>query len=173
MTEQPDEKNPVLLEIGKILKPHGLGGELIVDLSTNRTERLSPGSVISTQELKLNIKTSRPHQKKFIVHFEGIENREKADGLRGETLFAEPIEDETIWAHELVGAEVIDQKGINRGFVAAIVHNPASDLLELEDGNLVPLNFLTSYDSGKTIFVNTPEGLFFQESPDAGNKNES
>ena len=52
----------------------------------------------------------------------------------------------------------------------SIVHNPASDLLELEDGNLVPLNFLTSYDSGKTIFVNTPEGLFFQESPDAGNK---
>ena len=173
MIDQPDEKNPVLLEIGKILKPHGLGGELIVNLSTNRTERLSPGSVISTQELKLNIKTSRPHQKKFIVHFEGIENREKADGLRGETLFAEPIEDETIWAHELVGAEVIDQKGINRGLVASIVHNPASDLLELEDGNLVPLNFLTSYDSGKTIFVNTPEGLFFQESSDERNKNES
>ena len=173
MTEQPDEKNPVLLEIGKILKPHGLSGELIVDLSTNRTERLSPGSVISTQEFKLNIKTSRPHQKKFIVHFEGIENREKADELRGEPLFAEPIKDETVWVHELVGAEVIDQKGINRGLVASIVHNPASDLLELEDGNLVPLNFLTSYKAGETIFVNTPEGLFFQDSSDEGNENES
>ncbi len=173
MTEQPDEKNPVLLEIGKILKPHGLSGELIVDLSTNRTERLNPGSVISTQEFKLNIKTSRPHQKKFIVHFEGIENREKADELRGEPLFAEPIKDETVWVHELVGAEVIDQKGINRGLVASIVHNPASDLLELEDGNLVPLNFLTSYKAGETIFVNTPEGLFFQDSSDEGNENES
>ena len=173
MTEQPDEKNPVLLEIGKILKPHGLSGELIVDLSTNRTERLNPGSVISTQEFKLNIKTSRPHQKKFIVHFEGIENREKADELRGETLFAEPIEDETVWVHELVGAEVIDQKGINRGLVTSVVHNPASDLLELEDGNLVPLNFLTSYKAGETIFVNTPEGLFFQDSSDEGNENES
>ncbi len=173
MTEQPDEKNPVLLEIGKILKPHGLSGELIVDLSTNRTERLSPGSVISTQEFKLNIKTSRPHQKKFIVHFEGIENREKADELRGEPLFAEPIKDETVWVHELVGAEVIDQKGINRGLVTSVVHNPASDLLELEDGNLVPLNFLTSYKAGETIFVNTPEGLFFQDSSDEGNENES
>ena len=173
MTEQPDEKNPVLLEIGKILKPHGLSGELIVDLSTNRTERLNPGSVISTQEFKLNIKTSRPHQKKFIVHFEGIENREKADELRGESLFAEPIKDETVWVHELVGAEVIDQEGINRGLVTSVVHNPASDLLELEDGNLVPLNFLTSYKAGETIFVNTPEGLFFQESSDEGNENES
>ena len=173
MTEQPDEKNPVLLEIGKILKPHGLSGELIVDLSTNRTERLNPGSVISTQEFKLNIKTSRPHQKKFIVHFEGIENREKADELRGESLFAEPIKDETVWVHELVGAEVIDQEGINRGLVTSVVHNPASDLLELEDGNLVPLNFLTSYKAGETIFVNTPEGLFFQDSSDEGNENES
>jgi len=173
MTEQPDEKNPVLLEIGKILKPHGLSGELIVDLSTNRTERLNPGSVISTQEFKLNIKTSRPHQKKFIVHFEGIENREKADELRGEPLFAEPIKDETVWVHELVGAEVIDQEGINRGLVTSVVHNPASDLLELEDGNLVPLNFLTSYKAGETIFVNTPEGLFFQDSSDEGNENES
>jgi len=173
MTEQPDEKNPVLLEIGKILKPHGLSGELIVDLSTNRTERLNPGSVISTQEFKLNIKTSRPHQKKFIVHFEGIENRDKADELRGESLFAEPIKDETVWVHELVGAEVIDQKGINRGLVTSVVHNPASDLLELEDGNLVPLNFLTSYKAGETIYVTTPEGLFFQESSDEGNENES
>ena len=173
MAEKPDENKPVLLEIGKILKPHGLNGELLVDLSTNRIERLNPGSVISTQKLKLNVRTSRPHQKKFIVHFEGIENREKADELRGESLFAGPIKDETVWVHELVGAEVIDQKGINRGLVTSVVHNPASDLLELEDGNLVPLNFLTSYKAGETIFVTTPEGLFFQESSDEGNKDEN
>ena len=119
MTEKPDENNPVLLEIGKILKPHGLNGELIVDLSTNRTERINPGSVISTQKLELIVKTSKPHQKKFIVHFEGIQNREKADELRGEILFAESIKDETVWAHELIGAEVIDQKGISRGHVTS------------------------------------------------------
>jgi 16S rRNA processing protein RimM len=173
MSEKPDENNPVLLEIGKILKPHGLNGELVVDLSTNRIERLNPGSAINTQKLKLNVRTSRPHQKKFIVHFEGIENREKADELRGEILFAEPIKDGTVWVHELVGAEVVDQTGINRGLVVSVIHNPASDLLELEDGNLIPLNFLTSYEAGETIFVTTPEGLFFQESPDEGNKDES
>ena len=173
MPEKSDENNPVLLEVGKILKPHGLDGELIVDLSTNRNERLNSGSVISTQKLKLNVKRSRPHQKKFIVLFEGIENREQADELRGETLFAESIEDETVWVHELVGAEVIDQEGINRGLVTSVVHNPASDLLELEDGNLIPLNFLTSYEPGKTIFVTTPEGLFFQDNSDEGNKDES
>ena len=173
MPEKSDENNPVLLEVGKILKPHGLDGELIVDLSTNRNERLNSGSVISTQKLKLNVKRSRPHQKKFIVLFEGIENREQADELRGETLFAESVEDGTVWVHELVGAEVIDQEGINRGLVTSVVHNPASDLLELEDGNLVPLNFLTNYEPGKTIFVTTPEGLFFQDNSVEGSKDES
>ena len=173
MPEKSDENNPVLLEVGKILKPHGLDGELIVDLSTNRNERLNSGSVISTQKLKLNVKRSRPHQKKFIVLFEGIENREQADELRGETLFAESVEDGTVWVHELVGAEVIDQEGINRGLVTSVVHNPASDLLELEDGNLVPLNFLTNYEPGKTIFVTTPEGLFFQDNSGEGSKDES
>jgi len=164
MTEKPDQTNPVLLEIGKILKPHGLNGELIVFLSTNRIERLNPGSVITTEKLELEIITSRPHAKNFIVQFEGIVNREKAEELRGELLFAEPINDDTVWAHELIGAEVVDQHGINRGLVTSVVHNPASDLLELEDGNLVPLTFLTSYEPGDIIFVSTPEGLFVEGS---------
>ena len=168
MTEKPDETNSVLLEIGKILKPHGLNGELLVSLSTNRSERLNSGSAVSTQKSKLHIRTSRPHAKKFIVQFEGIENREKADALRGEVIFAEPIQDDTIWVHQLIGAEVIDQHGTNRGVVKSVVHNPASDLLELEDGNLVPLTFLTSYEPGETICVSTPEGLFFQGQSDEG-----
>ena len=79
-------------------------------------------------------------------------------------LFAEPINDDTVWAHELIGAEVVDQHGINRGLVTSVVHNPASDLLELEDGNLVPLTFLISYEPGDIIFVLTPEGLFVEGS---------
>ena len=53
MTEKPDDNNPVLLEIGKILKPHGLSGELIVGLSTNRIERLDPGSVIYAKKYRI------------------------------------------------------------------------------------------------------------------------
>ena len=83
MNEKPDQTNPVLLEIGKILKPHGLNGEVIVFLSTNRTERLNPGSVVNTEEMELRIKASRPHAKNFIVQFKGIENRKKAEELRG------------------------------------------------------------------------------------------
>ena len=117
MNEKPDQTNPVLLEIGKILKPHGLNGEVIVSLSTNRTDRLNPGSVVNTEEMELRIKASRPHAKNFIVQFNGIENREKAEELRGEFLYAESINDGTIWAHELVGAKVVDQHDKNRGTV--------------------------------------------------------
>ena len=35
----------MLLEVGRIHKAHGLEGEVIVGLVTNRTERLDPGTV--------------------------------------------------------------------------------------------------------------------------------
>jgi len=36
----------LLLEVGRIIKPHGIRGEVIVDLVSNRPERLDPGSVL-------------------------------------------------------------------------------------------------------------------------------
>ena len=35
-----------LLDVGRIVKPHGMRGEVVVELVTNRTERLEPGSVL-------------------------------------------------------------------------------------------------------------------------------
>ena len=44
--------------------------------------------------------------------------------------------------HELVGARVVDAGGVDRGLVVTVVANPASDLLELDSGALVPLRFV-------------------------------
>ena len=60
--------------------------------------------------------------------------------------------------HELIGCDVIDD-GVNRGQVVEVVSNPASDLLELDTGALVPLRFVTSHQPG-VIDVEVPDGLF-------------
>jgi len=62
-----------------------------------------------------------------------------------------------------VGAEVVDQHGISHGPVAAIISNPASDLLELQDGSLVPLTFAIDVQPKKLISVVVPKGLFEEE----------
>ena len=75
---------------------------------------------------------------------------------------SEPIddpEDDTLWVHELVGARVIDQHGVDHGAVVSVLDNPASDLLELEDGQLVPVTFLVDHVPGRRIEVEVPVGL--------------
>ena len=82
---------------------------------------------------------------------------------------AEPIDDpddDTLWGHELVGATVIDQHGADHGVVISVLDNPASDLLELEDGQLVPLTFLVGYLPGQRIDVQIPDGLLEPKRPD-------
>ena len=55
---------------------------------------------------------------------------------------------------------ITDQHGTERGRVVEIIANPASDLLELESGALVPVRFVTSVDPGARVVVDVPDGLF-------------
>ena len=51
-----------LLEIGTIGKAHGLRGDVVVRLITNRLERVEPGSTLHTERGPLTVAASRPHQ---------------------------------------------------------------------------------------------------------------
>ena len=151
---------PALLEIGRVAKPHGLSGEVVVDLVTQLSSRLDPGSVLSTSESsELVVAGSRPFGRRWIVVFEGVDDREAAEQIRGWRLLAEPVEDPgALWVDELVGAIAEDQTGRRLGTVAAVVANPASDLLELDGGGLIPLVFVVEHGAGKVV-VDIPEGL--------------
>ena len=82
-----------LLEVGSITKPHGLRGEVIVELVTDRVERVAAGSVLQRPGGTLTIERSSSHQGRWIVQFAGVATREAAEALRGTVLSAEPIED--------------------------------------------------------------------------------
>jgi len=150
-----------MLEIGRITRPHGVRGEVNVLLTSNRTERLDPGSVLQTANGPLEVRSSRPHKGGWLVQFVGVNHRDQAEALRNAVLSGEPIEDpDELWVHELIGCVVIDQDGTTQGTVVRVLDNPASDLLELDSGSLVPLHFLVSHVAGEEIRVDVPEGLF-------------
>ncbi len=150
-----------MLEVGRIAKAHGLRGEVVVELTTNRTERLDAGSSLSTPDgTVLRVLHATPHQRRWIVAFDGVFDRPAAEALHGTVLLAEPIEDPSaLWVHELIGSEVVDAGGMARGQVTGVIANPASDLLELSGGHLVPLRFVTSHSAGRVV-VDVPDGLF-------------
>jgi 16S rRNA processing protein RimM len=98
---------------------------------------------------------------RYIVTFAECADRAGAERLRGVELSAEGLElPGTLWVHELVGAEVRDADGVPLGRVAAVEANPASDLMVLESGGLIPVHFVTSHDAAAgTVDVDIPEGL--------------
>jgi 16S rRNA processing protein RimM len=149
-----------LLEVGRVAKPHGVRGEVVVVLVTDRLERVAPGSVLATDRGDLVVEASRPHQHRWIVQFAGVHDRTEAERLAGLSLRAEPIEDEdALWVHELIGSEVVERDGTSRGQVVSVMANPAHDLLELASGALVPVVFVVSCEDGRTL-IDPPEGLF-------------
>lgn len=148
-----------LLEVGRVAKAHGLRGEVIVSLSTDRTERLDPGTVLSSDAGDLTVVTAHPHQHRFIVQFDGVYSREAAEALHGVVLRAEPLDDpDALFVHELIGMRVVDAAEVDLGVVESIEQNPASNLLVLESGGLIPLRFLVERRDD-CLVVDPPAGI--------------
>jgi len=154
------DTSPQLLEVGRIGRPHGVRGEVYVDLTTDREERLAVGSRLRARERVLVVEASRPSNRRWLVTFAGFADRADAERFTGAALFAEPIDDpDELWVHDLIGTRVVELDGTDRGRCVSVVANPAHELLELESGALVPVTFVVSCADGVTT-VDVPDGLF-------------
>ena len=149
------------LEIGRITKPHGLKGDVLVKFVTDRiTERTAVGAELDLASGRsLVVERAAPPKDRWIVHFEGVNSREAADALHSQLLFADPLEETgDVFIHELIGRRLLTPDGTDHGEIVAIVDNPASDLLERDSGRLVPLVFYVAHDD-EAITVEVPAGL--------------
>jgi 16S rRNA processing protein RimM len=147
------------LEVARVGRAHGLRGEVAVTFISNRPERTKPGTRLYAGDRELVIGSAREHQKRWLIHFDGIEDRTDAEHLLGQVLTAEPLYDEgALWVHDLVGAVVVDGAGRLLGTVTAVEANPAHDLLVLDGGPLIPMVFVTEHGNGRVV-VEVPDGL--------------
>ena len=150
---------PVLLSVGRITKAQGLKGEVLVYLSSNRTERMVTGAGFHTDRGLLRIERVAVHGDRWRVLFAGTADRTAAEALQGLELRAEPIDDpDALWVHEMIGRQVRLANGDVVGIVTEVESNPASDLLVLDSGVLVPLRFVVS-NSVDGIVIDPPVGL--------------
>ena len=157
-----------LLEVGHIVKPHGLRGEVVVRFVSNRPERLREGEQMIIEmpdgsrsaQGPLVVASIRPQRDCFLILFEGVDDRDGAERLRGARLIAESIDDaDALFVHDLVGSDVFDTAGERKGKVTAVEANPASDLLVVDEKAYVPVRFVVSHSKGR-IVIDAPEGLF-------------
>jgi 16S rRNA processing protein RimM len=161
------------LEVGRIVKAHGIRGEVVVEAVTNRAERFAAGAVLYDGERAFTVRRASPQggpdpagrmtRARWIVSFDGVDDRNSAERLRDTVLTAEPLDHDAaasdeLWVHELVGSELFDRDGRALGRVTAVEANPASDLLVLESGHLVPMVFVVEAAAGRVV-VDPPAGL--------------
>lgn len=120
------------LVVGRIARPHGVRGELAVDVRTDDPElRLAAGAVLATDPAAagpLTVARTRWHSGRLLVQFEGLADRTEADRLRGVLLLVESAELEDLpdpdefRDHQLIGLAVRTQAGEHVGEVTDVLH---------------------------------------------------
>lgn len=167
------------LRVAVIGQPHGLKGEVRLDVRTDAPEqRLVVGTALETEPAApgpLTINKARIYKDSWYVAFDGITDRTAAEGLRGVSLVIETDEeedrDEDEWyRHELVGLEALDPDGYTLGTVTGLEPMPAQDLLIVEepDGKITRVPFVkeivTDVDiTDNCVVIDAPVGLFSDE----------
>jgi len=129
------------LVVGRVGRPHGLRGEVTVEVRTDDPDRrFVAGSSLATvpeERGPLTVAESRWHSGRLLVRFAGFEDRNAAEELR-ETMLAidsdelEPLEDpEDFYDHDLIGLAVVTAAGEQIGAVRDVLHH-GQDLLVIE-----------------------------------------
>jgi 16S rRNA processing protein RimM len=143
--------------VGRIGKPHGIRGEVTVDVRTDEPDRrFAAGSVLRVEAPRgshsplrtLTVAAAKWHTSTLLVRFEEIGDRNAAEAARGILLHADipadavPDDPDEYYDHQLLGLAAYDLDGRALGAVTGLVHGGAQDLLTIRtpDGRdaLVP-----------------------------------
>jgi len=166
---------PATVAVGRVLRPHGLRGEILVEVLSDVPHRLRRGVELllragAGEPVVVRVEDSRPHPGGRRLRLTGVEERKGAEELRGawlevprESVPAAPAG--AFYEFELVGCRCRDRRAGELGEVVRVVADGGGALLEVrgERGTLlVPLveSFLAGVDlAGRAIELELPVGL--------------
>lgn len=166
------------LTVGRIVKAHGITGEVVVDVRTDDPdERFTPGSVLCArkrgeQPRDVVVDAVRQHGSRLLVRLVGIADRDAADALRGSLLVIDsadlpPIdEDDTYYDHQLEGLRVRTEAGEDIGTVTEVLHTGAGELLSVRrtGGGELLVPFVSAIVTSvsldeRVVSIDPPDGL--------------
>jgi 16S rRNA processing protein RimM len=162
--------------VGRVVKAHGLRGELVIDPSTdNVDERFAPGVVLRTNSGgTLTIVAARWHSGRLLVVAEEVADRDAAEGMRRAVLTAPPTDAEIddpdeFHDHQIEGLRVELDDGTVIGTVTSVQHGAGGETLVVAgpDGELlVPFvrAIVPTVDlAGGRVVLDPPDGLLDPE----------
>ena len=166
------------LVVGRVVKAHGISGELVVDVRTDDPDaRFTPGARLrgatgGGAQREFVVESVREHGNRLLVRVAGVSDRNAADEVRGTVFLVDteelpPIDDpDEFYDHQLEGLAVRSVDGTAIGTVAEVLHTSAGELLSVKTPEgaeiLVPFvgAIVTSVSlTDQLIEIDPPDGL--------------
>jgi 16S rRNA processing protein RimM len=173
----PSKGEPVYLEIGLLHRPHGVHGDILMEVFTDFPERLQEGFTVflGNKHTPANIIRKRSHNDGLLLGFEGIDTPEAAGMLRNQMVYVQTkdrpvLPDGRHYYYQLIGIQVVDDAENELGTLTDILETGANDVYVVTSKNgrelLLPAikDVMLNVDiSAKRMTVHILPGLLDQE----------
>ena len=140
----PETGEPAFIEAGLIRRPHGIKGEILVDIYEDLNSSFSPGQVIyiGEEHLAWSLKRIREHKKGYLLSFDEINTPELASNYRFKKLYIsslgfvpkKPKRDQVL-DDQILGLLVITDNDEELGFIKEIIKTGANDVYVIDSSN--------------------------------------
>ena len=135
-----DSAEPRFLAVGRVIKPHGVNGEVRVELMTDRPERFGWLKAIYVGERdprRVGVVSARQHGEYVLLKLEGYPTRNEAELLRNELLQvpedeAIPLEEGEYFLHQLLDLTVVTDEGRDLGRLTAVLETGANNVFIIQ-----------------------------------------
>ncbi len=124
-----------LVEIARIVSPKGLKGKMWITPYGDCVERFCSYThlIIGNQGISRRILSCTPHKDRCVIELEGVDDIDKAEAVKGETLFItgeqlKPLEEGEYYWKDLLGLKVMDQEGKELGAIIRIFPTGSNDV---------------------------------------------
>jgi 16S rRNA processing protein RimM len=171
----PSRSLPETVVVATVRRPHGLKGEVLVDLHSDVPGRLAPGDHVEVvskdgERSAAQVGERRQHSRGTLIRLEGVDDRSQAELLRGALFEVQrhetpPAPDGSYYYFELVGCRCVDGRQGELGQVTDVIEDGGGLILEISDGRqkvLIPFvrDYVRTLDvvDGR-IELELPEGL--------------
>jgi 16S rRNA processing protein RimM len=134
-----------LISVGRIIRPHGIRGEIKITPLTDRPERFKEFQSLYIEGEKgdgkwVEVERGRIQGKYVILKLAGINDRNAADSLRSQLLKIDrsdclPLPKDTYYIFDLIGLEVKTTKGDKVGSLIEVLHLSMQDVYIIDTGD--------------------------------------
>ena len=131
----PSNGEPEYLVVGYLRRPHGVHGEMVMEVQTDFPERLKSDTAvyIGDTHKRMQIAGARFHNEGLIIKFKDLNTPEEAGRYRNQSVYVKtadrpPLPEGYYYHHELIGFAVVNERDELIGTLTEIMQTGANDV---------------------------------------------